>query len=67
MKLGFRKPSLKKRLRARTSVKRQMTQRQNIKMPKGKGWLRNPKRSARNKVYNLTSFDLFKVIKKLFK
>lgn len=38
-----------------------------LKMPKGKGWIRNPKKYTYNKVYNKTSFDIFKLLKKLFK
>jgi hypothetical protein len=41
MKFGFRKPSLKKRISARTSIKRQITHRAGLKMPKGFGWLRS--------------------------
>ncbi|GEM02217.1 hypothetical protein SAMN05421839_10554 [Halolactibacillus halophilus] len=67
MKFGIRKPSLKKRLSARTSIKRQIVHRGKVKMPKGYGWVRNPKKYAYNKVYNKTSFDLFKLIKKIFK
>ena len=67
MKFGIRKPSLKKRIAARTSVKRQAVHRAGIKMPKGYGWLRSPKKYAYNKIYNKTSIDLFKLIKKLFK
>lgn len=67
MKFGPRKPSLKKRISAKTSVKRQITHRAGIKMPKGYGWVRNPKKYAYNKVYNKTSFDIFKLLKKLFK
>lgn len=67
MKFGFRKPSLKKRISARTSIKRQVVHRAGLKMPRGWGWLRNPKKYAYNKVYNKTSFDIFKLIKKLFK
>lgn len=67
MKIGPRIPSLKKRLRARTSIKRNAVQRLKIKMPKGKGWLRNPEKFVYNKVYNKTTFDPFKVIKKFFK
>lgn len=63
----MRKPSLKKRVSARTSIKRQVVHRGGIKMPKGTGWVRNPKKYAYNKVYRKTSFDLFKAIKKLFK
>jgi len=67
MKFGMRKPSLKKRISARTSIKRQVIHRAGLKMPRGWGWLRNPKKYAYNKVYNKTSFDIFKLIKKLFK
>ncbi|MGG0756734.1 hypothetical protein [Brevibacillus laterosporus] len=67
MKFGMRKPNLKKRVAARTSFKRQLVHRAGLKMPRGWGWLRNPKKYAYNKVYNRTTFDIFKVIGKLFK
>jgi hypothetical protein len=67
MKFGPRKPSIKKRISARTSLKRQAVHRLGLKMPRGYGWLRNPKKYAYNKVYNKTSFDIFKILKKLFK
>ncbi|ETI69749.1 hypothetical protein [Neobacillus vireti] len=67
MKFGMRKPSLKKRISARTSIKRQIVHRAGLKMPRGYGWLRNPKKYAYNKVYNRTTFDIFSLIKKLFK
>lgn len=67
MKFGIRKPSLRKRISARTSIKRQIVHRAGLKMPKGYGWLRNPKKYVYNKVYQRTTFDIFKLIKKLFK
>lgn len=67
MKFGIRTPSIKKRVSARTSVKRQVVHRAGIKMPRGYGWVRNPKKYAYNKVYNKTSFDIFKLLKKMFK
>lgn len=67
MKFGFRKPSLKKRISARTSLKRQIVHRAGLKMPRGYGWVRDPKKYAYNKVYNRTTFDLFEWLKKLFK
>ncbi|SHF59665.1 hypothetical protein SAMN02746089_02224 [Caldanaerobius fijiensis DSM 17918] len=67
MKFGMRRPSLKKRISARTSLKRQIVHRAGLKMPRGYGWLRNPKKYVYNKVYNRTTFDIFKLIKKLFK
>ncbi|NQX68502.1 hypothetical protein HQN90_20460 [Paenibacillus alba] len=67
MKFGFRTPSLKKRIAARTSLKRQVVHRLGVKMPRGYGWLRSPKKAVYNKVYNRTTFDIFSLIKKLFK
>ncbi|HEY4874020.1 MAG TPA: hypothetical protein VIH86_00470 [Puia sp.] len=55
MKFGFRKPSLKKRIAARTSVKRFVRQSLNLKAPRGWGWLTNPKKAAYNRVYNRTT------------
>jgi hypothetical protein len=67
MKFGIRKLSLRKRISARTSIKRQIVHRAGLKMPRGYGWLRNPKKYVYNKVYQRTTFDIFKLIKKLFK
>lgn len=67
MKIGLRKPSLKKSIAARTSIKRQVVHRAGLKMPRGYGWIRNPKKYVYNKVYNKTSFSIFDVLKKLFK
>jgi len=67
MKFGIRTPSLKKRISARTSSKRQIIHRAGLKMPRGYGWVRNPKKYAYNKVYNRTSFHIFNILKKLFK
>ncbi|UED76115.1 hypothetical protein [Brevibacillus sp. DP1.3A] len=67
MKFGMRKPSLKKRIAARTSLKRQVVQRAGVKMPQGWGWIRDPKKYAYNKAYQKTTFDVFAWLKKLFK
>lgn len=67
MKFGIRTPSIKKLISARTSVKRQIVHRAGVKMPRGYGWVRNPKKYAYNKMYNRTSFDVFKLLKKMFK
>ncbi|HEY4554671.1 MAG TPA: hypothetical protein VIG80_15865 [Bacillaceae bacterium] len=67
MKIGMRKPSLKRRISARTSIKRQVVHRAGLKMPRGYGWMRNPKKYVYNKVYQRTTFDIFKLIKKIFK
>ena len=55
MKFGFRKPSLKKRIAARTSVKRAIRHRLGFKAPRGWGWLTNPRKAAYNRVYNRTT------------
>ncbi len=55
MKFGFRKPSLSKRIAARSSLKRVVRHNLGIKAPKGFGWLTDPKKAAYNKVYNKTS------------
>lgn len=55
MKFGYRKPSLNKRIAARTSLKRVVRHSLGFKAPKGFGWLTNPKKAAYNKVYNKTS------------
>ena len=66
LKFGFRTPSLKKSLKARTTgkVKRQVKK---ALIPgygkKGMGWIKNPKKAAYNKVYNKTSFSLFDLFK----
>ncbi|NVN95225.1 MAG: hypothetical protein HXX18_08080 [Bacteroidetes bacterium] len=55
MKIGFRIPSLSKRIAARTSVKRYVRQSMEIKAPRGYGWITNPKKYAYNKIYNKTT------------
>jgi hypothetical protein len=55
MKFGFRKPSLKKRIAARTSLKRFARHSLGLKAPRGMGWLTNPKKAAYNRIYNRTS------------
>lgn len=66
LKFGFRTPSLKKSLKARTTgkVKRQVKK---ALIPgygkKGMGWIKNPKKAAYSKIYNKTSFSLFDLFK----
>ena len=55
VKVGFRVPSLSKRIAARTSVKRYVRQNLGFKAPQGYGWLTNPKKAAYNRVYNRTT------------
>ena len=55
MKFGFRVPSIKKRIAARTSVKRFVRHSMGMKAPRGMGWLTNPKKAAYSRVYNKTT------------
>jgi len=55
MKFGFRTPSLIKRIAARTSWKRVVRHSLGLKVPRGFGWLTNPKKAAYNRVYNRTT------------
>lgn len=55
MKFGFRIPSITKRIAARTSLKRVVRHNLGLKVPRGLGWITNPKKALYNKVYNRTS------------
>jgi hypothetical protein len=55
MKIGFRVPSISKRIAARTSPKRFVRQNLGLKVPRGMGWLTNPKKAAYNRVYRKTT------------
>ena len=62
MKFGFRIPSLKKRIAARTSLKRFVRHSMGLKAPRGFGVITNPKRALYNRIYTRTTFG-FKNIK----
>lgn len=70
MKIGMRKPSIKKSLKARTTGKwkRQMKRTVNpFYGRKGMEFIRDPKRSVNNAIYHRTTFGINDIIKKLFK
>ena len=70
MKIGFRTPNLKKSLRARTTgkLKRKMKKAVNPFYGKsGMGFIKNPKRAIRNKVYRKTTFGLGDIFRWLSK
>lgn len=58
MKFGFRTPSLKKRVSARTSLKRVVRHKIGVKAPRGMGIITNPKKAVYNKVYRKTTFGI---------
>ena len=55
MKFGIRTHSVRKRIAARTSVKRFVRNNLGLKAPRGYGWLTNPRKAAYNRVYNRTT------------
>jgi hypothetical protein len=55
MKIGFRIPSITKRIAARTSIKRMVRHSLGLKAPRGLGWVTNPKKALYNRVYYRTT------------
>lgn len=65
MKIGMRKPSVKKMLRAKTTGKLKRKAKATINPlygKKGMGYIKDPKRAIGNKVYKKTTFDLLKFL-----
>ncbi len=61
MKIGFRIPSIKRSLKARTTGKLKRKIKRTINPlygKKGMGFVKNPKRAIRNKIYRKTTFGL---------
>lgn len=67
MAFGFRRPSFRKSLAARTSPKRIIEAKFGLRAPRGYGWLTNPKRALKNRVYNRTTFSLGRLLRTLFR
>lgn len=65
MKFGFRMPSLKRSIRARTTGRAKRAVKSLIPGygKKGAGWIKNPKKALYNKVYNKTSFSIWDIFK----
>jgi hypothetical protein len=55
VRFGFRRPSIRKRISARTSVRRAVRHRAGLKAPRGWGWITNPRRAAYNRIYYRTT------------
>ena len=64
MKFGLRKPSLKKSIAARISLKRVVRHSLGLKAPRGFGMFTNPKKAMYNRVYNRTTFGLGSLFKR---
>lgn len=55
VRFGFRVPSLRKRISARTSLKRYARHSLGLKAPRGWGWITNPRKAAYNRIYSRTT------------
>lgn len=65
MKIGFRKPSVKKSIKARTTGKIERQVKKSVNPfydKKGMGYINDPKKAVYNKVYNKTTFGTTDVI-----
>ncbi|MFR5264504.1 hypothetical protein [Clostridium sp.] len=62
MKIGVRKPSLKRKFKAMTTGRAKRAMKKAV-IPgygkKGAGWIKNPKRAAYNKIYNKTTVGVW--------
>jgi len=58
MKFGIHKPSIRKSISAKTSVKRYVRHNLGIKAPKGTGYITNPKKALYNDIYEKTTISL---------
>ena len=70
MKIGFRTPSIKRSVKARTTGRLKREAKSAINPFYGKsgvGFVRNPKKAVYNKVYKKTSFGVSDVINMLSK
>lgn len=55
VRIGFRVPSLSKRIAARTSIRRLVKNKLGLRILRGWGWITNPENAAHNRVYRRTT------------
>lgn len=67
VRVGVRRPSLRKSIAARTSIRRQLVNRAGLRMPRGYGWVRHPRKYVYNKVYRRTTVSSLWLLRKLFR
>lgn len=67
MKIGIRRPSIRKSIAARTSWQRYVRHNLGLKAPRGYGWLANPRKALYNRVYDRTTVSFWTILRKLFK
>ena len=66
MKVGFRRPSLRKSIAVRTSWRRYVRHSLGFKAPRGYGRITNPRRFLYNKIYHRVTFGWRDVARWLF-
>lgn len=59
---GPRRPSLRAALGMKWGLKQRLVHGLGIKMPRGLGWVRSPRRATYNAVYSRMSFSLAELI-----
>mgnify|MGYP004469762865 CR=1 FL=1 len=67
MKIGMRKPSLKRSIKARTTGKLKRSIKKSVNPlygKKGVGFAKSPKKSLHNKIYKKTTFGLSDIFKR---
>lgn len=66
MKIGMRKPNIKKSIKAKTTGRAKRAVKKAV-IPgygkKGMGWVKNPKKAAYNKIYNKTTFGVNDIVR----
>lgn len=70
MKIGYRKPSIKKSIKASTTGRIKRTVKSSVNPiygKKGVGFYTDPERSIKNSIYHKTSFDTLKGLKGISK
>ncbi len=65
MRLGLRRFSPRKRVAAKLSLVRAV--RAKVRAPRGLGWLTNPKRALKGRIYRRTTFDGLRQLKRLLR
>lgn len=66
MKIGMRKPNLKKSIKAKTTGKVKKAAKKAVNPvygKKGVGYVKNPEKAVKNKIYNKTTFSLWDLFK----
>ena len=66
MKIGLRKPSVKKSISSRTTGKLKRKVKRSVNPlygKKGIGFIKNPKKSVNNKIYKKTTFSIWDLFK----